>query len=135
LTLAGTASGTTRATTRTGSTPSTSAAPPWGWRDAVVTDIDGHWLTVEYLQEPAVLRLWHHEQLGAEIAVGGPVRVHEQYYVIGGPFGWLNVVVRRGLGPVPAPPKPAAWAAEMTGGVQDLATGRALALDHTAVTS
>ena len=80
-------------------------------------------------------RLWlalaeAQQELGAEIPVGGPVRVHEEYYVIGGPFGWLNVVVRGGLGPVPAPSDPAAWAAEMTGGVQDLATGRALAIER-----
>ena len=103
---------------------------PWGWRDAIVTSVGYRWVAVEYLHEPARLRLWHHESLTAEIQTGDPVRVHEQYYVLGGPFGWLNVVVAGGLGEVAEPAEPRLWADEMTGGVQDLSTGRALALDH-----
>lgn len=103
---------------------------PWGWRDAIVTGIDRRWLTVEYAVELGQLRLWHHQALRSEIAVGSPVRVHEQYYVLGGPFGWLNVLVQGGLGAVSEPAEPEVWAGEMTGGVQDLSTGRALALDH-----
>ncbi len=92
--------------------------------------MDGRWLTVEYVVEPAVLRLWHHTSLRAELSVGSPVRVHEQYYVLGAPFGWLNVIIEGGLGSVPEPAEPAVWAEQMTGGVQDMAPGRALALDH-----
>ena len=57
------------------------------------------------------------------------MRVHEQYYVLGGPFGWVNVVVTGGLGAVPEPADPSAWDGQVTGGVQDLSTGRGLALD------
>ena len=102
---------------------------PWGWRDAVVTGIDAGWTTVTYVEGGRPVRLWHHVDLGAELAVGGPVRVHERYYVLGGPFGWVNVVVEGGLGPVPEPADPAAWADRVTAGVQDLGTGRGLALD------
>ncbi len=102
---------------------------PWGWRDAVVTGLDGGWVTVTYVQSGHRLRLWHHVELADELEVGAPVRVHEGYYVLGGPFGWLNVVVEDGLGAVPEPADPAAWADQFTGGVQDLGTGRALALD------
>ena len=102
---------------------------PWGWRDAVVSGVDGGWTTVTYVESGRPVRLWHHVDLAAELVVGAPVRVHEGYYVLGGPFGWLNVVVQGGLGPVPEPADPAAWADRVTGGVQDLGTGRALALD------
>ena len=102
---------------------------PWGWRDAVVSGVDGGWTTVTYVESGRPVRLWHHVDLAAELVVGSPVRVHEGYYVLGGPFGWLNVVVQGGLGPVPEPADPAAWADQVTGGVQDLGTGRALALD------
>ena len=102
---------------------------PWGWRDAVVSGVDGGWISVTYVESGRQLELWHHADLRDELAVGAPVRVHEQYYALGGPFGWLNVVVRGGAGPVPEPADLAAWEAQQTGGVQDLRTGRALALD------
>lgn len=103
---------------------------PWGWRDGVVARIDRRWLTVEYVAEPGRLRLWHHTSMRPEIDVGALVRVHEGYSVLGGPFGWLNVLVEGGLGAVPEPVEPAMWDGMITGGVQDLSTGRALALDH-----
>ena len=102
---------------------------PWGWRDAVVTSFDAGWTTVTYVESGRPVRLWHHVDLAGELEVGAPVRVHEGYYVLGGPFGWANVVVEGGLGPVPEPADPAAWADRVTGGVQDLGTGRGLALD------
>ncbi len=102
---------------------------PWGWRDAVVTGFDAGWTAVAYVESGRPVRLWHHVDLAGELAVGAPVRVHERYYVLGGPFGWVNVVVEGGLGPVPEPADPAAWADRVTGGVQDLGTGRGLALD------
>ena len=102
---------------------------PWGWRDAVVSGLDGGWTTVTYVETGRQVRLGHHADLAGEADVGAPVRLHERYYVLGGPFGWLNVVVEGGLGPVPEPADPAAWERRMTGGVQDLRTGRALALD------
>ncbi len=102
---------------------------PWGWRDAVVRRLDGCWITVTYLEGGHEVRLWHHDELAGELGAGAPVRLHEQYSVLGGPFGWLNVVVSGGLGQVPAPTDAEAWEREMTGGVQDLGTGRALPLD------
>lgn len=102
---------------------------PWGWRDAVVRSLDGQWITVTYVESGRQVELWHHAELAEEVELGAPVRVHEQYYVIGGPFGWLNVVVQGGQGAVPEPADVTAWQAQMTGGVQDLGTGRALALD------
>ena len=102
---------------------------PWGWRDGVVTDVRGLVVAVRYLIEDHDVRLWHHEDLFPEVRHGDPVRVHERYYVLGGAFGWLNVVVSGGLGAVPEPADPSAWAAEVTGGVQDMGTGRGLALD------
>ncbi len=59
------------------------------------------------MHETASLRLWHHEPLSGQVDVGDPVRVHEQYYVLGGPFGWLNVIIKGGLGAVPEPAEPA----------------------------
>jgi hypothetical protein len=103
---------------------------PWGWRDGVVTALSGQHLTVRYLVEDAEVRLWHHEDLSGEVTVGAPVRVHERLHVLGGPFGWLNVTVDGGLGAVPEPAEPALWADQVTSGVQDLSTGRALALDR-----
>ena len=95
----------------------------------MVTGVDRGWTTVTYVESGRPVRLWHHVDLAAEVEVGAPVRVHERYYVLGGPFGWLNVVVEGGLGPVPEPADPAAWQRLVTGGVQNLATGRAVALD------
>ena len=102
---------------------------PWGWRDAVVDGVDEGWVAATYVVSGRQLRLWHHVDLAGEVRAGAPVRVHERYYVLGGPFGWLNVVVEGGLGPVPDPADTTAWQGRMTGGVQDLSTGRALALD------
>jgi hypothetical protein len=105
---------------------------PWGWRDATVVAIDGLWLTLCYVVEDDESRIWHHEPLSDVLDVGSPVRLHEQYYALGGPFGWVNVAVFGGLGPIRAPEDPSLWAAERTVAVTDLATGRALPTDHTA---
>jgi hypothetical protein len=102
---------------------------PWGWRDAVVTGLGEGWTSVTYVESGRPVRLWHHVDLTGEVEVGAPVRVHERYHVLGGPFGWLNVVVVGGLGPVPEPADPSEWVDRMTGGVQSFATGRGLPLD------
>lgn len=103
---------------------------PWGWRDAVVTAVEDCWLTLHYALEDASVRLWHHDALHDLVEEGDPLRVHEGLHVLGGPFGWLNVIVEDGLGPVSEPVEKTMWADEVTGGVQDLTSGRALALDH-----
>lgn len=100
---------------------------PWGWRDGLVVALDGGWVTLDYLESGRRLRLWHHQALAGEVR-GRPVRVHEQYRVLGGPFGWVHVLIEGGAGPVPAPADPA-WAGQATGAVTDLSTGRAVALD------
>lgn len=102
---------------------------PWGWRDAVVVEAVDRVLTVEYLQGGRAV-LWHHVPLGHELPPGSPLRVHERYYVIGAPLGWLNVLVTEGIGAVPEPEEPMLWAPEATWGVADLSTGRAIPLDH-----
>lgn len=113
---------------------------PWGWRDGLVEamDEDG-WVAVRYLVggdvgpgggPSATVRVWHHSPLADLLDVGHPVRVHERYCALGGPFGWLNVAVRDGLGPVSEPASAELWEDEVTGGAVDLSTGRALPLDH-----
>lgn len=104
---------------------------PWGWRDATVVAIDGLWLTLSYVVGDHVVRAWHHQSLGDQVQVGSPVRLHEQYYALGGPFGWVNVALTDGLGPVPEPDDVSLWAAETTVAVTDLSTGHALPMDHT----
>ena len=97
---------------------------PWGWRDGVVTAARGCEVTVQYLQTDHTLRVWHHRPL--PVVAGQPVRVHEQFYVLGGPVGWANVVVTGGLGAVPEPEAPELWRAEQSAPVVDLSEGYAL---------
>lgn len=100
---------------------------PWGWRNATVTHVTPTWITLHYTGTSTEVRVWHHNDLSSEITVGERVRLHEEYLALGGPFGWIYVVVHGGLGPVPKPANPQRWAAQTTGGVVSLATGRALA--------
>ncbi|TIC82583.1 hypothetical protein [Nocardioides sp. GY 10127] len=107
---------------------------PWGWRDAVVTGVDGFWVSLAYLDSLATPRVWHHRRLSRFLTVGAPVRLHEQYYALGCPDGWFSVVVEDGLGPVPRPADTSPWddgvGGGVSGGVVDLSTGVAIALDH-----
>jgi hypothetical protein len=103
---------------------------PWGWRDGIVESVTDGWAEVRYLLEEGRVSVWHHTELATLLSPGDPVRVHERFHALGGPFGWLNVEVRGGLGAVPDPEEPDVWAQETTGGVVDLSTGRALPLDH-----
>ena len=104
---------------------------PWGWRDGIVEKVgaDG-WITIGYVAEEGHPRVWHHADLTAVIHVGDPIRVHERFFAIGGRFGWICVELHDGLGAVPDPASPEAWAAESTVGVVNLSTGIGLALDH-----
>lgn len=101
---------------------------PWGWRDGVVTAVAGVDVFVRYLEADHEVRLWHHRVLG--VTAGSLVRVHEQYYVLGGPFGWANVHVSDGLGALPQPAEPELWLVECVQPVVDLASGYALPRDH-----
>lgn len=74
--------------------------------------------------------MWHHTALEPLVAVGAPVRLHERFRVLACPAGWLSVAVQDGVGPVPELADPDLWAAERSPGIVDLATGRALPLDH-----
>jgi hypothetical protein len=103
---------------------------PWGWRDGVVIGVDGLDATVAYLGEDATPSVWHHRSLSLYVEVGDPVRLHEQYGVLGCPSGWFSVAITGGLGPVAQPDAPGLWIAETTVGVVDLATGIAIATDH-----
>lgn len=103
---------------------------PWGWRDGVVTQVAGGEVRVEYVVADGRARLWHHIDLGGRMAVGSLVRVHEELHVLGGPFGWLNVELVEGVGPVHTPCDPSAWTAEMQVAVTDMVTGQAVAMDH-----
>lgn len=104
---------------------------PWGWRDAVVTRIDGLKVSLAYLNEPGAPDVWHHRpHLADALAVADPVRLHEQYYVVGSPSGWYSVVIDGGIGAVPEPDDLGAWLNHVSGGVVDLRTGIALATDH-----
>lgn len=100
---------------------------PWGWRDGVISGVDADgWITVDYLLDDGSARMWHHEDLQAP--AGTPVRVHEQWKALSGPFGLVNVVLGSGIGAVPTPEHPETWAQEMRLGVVDLSTGRAIDL-------
>jgi hypothetical protein len=112
------------------------ARTPWGWRDALVSGVTRTGVTVRYLEADHELTLWHHRDLRDDVPVGSPVRVHEGYYALGWPGGWANVRIEgRGLGAVPEPADPIAWAAGQGSGgpavaAVDLATGLAVAVDH-----
>ena len=106
------------------------ARTPWQWRDALVTEVNGDTVAVAYVESGHELSLWHHRPLGDVLSVGSPVRLHEKYYVIGGPFGWISVVISNGLGTLPEPDSPELFAADVVVPVVDLHTGRALPMDH-----
>jgi hypothetical protein len=103
---------------------------PWGWRDAVVTRLDGLEVALSYVYEDGAPLLWHHRPLHNVLAEGDTVRLHEKYNVVGVPAGWFNVEIEHRIGDVPHPDEPGLWAAEMTGVVVDISTGIALATDH-----
>jgi hypothetical protein len=101
---------------------------PWGWHDGVVTDIHDGDVVTRYVESGHRVRVWHHAPLPG-LEVGVPVRVHEQYAVLGGAFGWAKVAVDDGLGPVPEPEQPELWAAETSVAVVNLGTGLGLPMD------
>lgn len=103
---------------------------PWGWRDAIITRVEGQTATAQYLGTPVTLTLWHHRPLTRVVTVGEPVRIHEQYYALGCPNGWYSLHIEGGLGPVP---KPDDWEdAERPTQVEmvNLETGVAEPIDH-----
>lgn len=103
---------------------------PWGWRDGVVSSIDGGKVEVDYVTVEGRVVLGYHLDLNGLIAPGALVRVHEELHAIGGRFGWLNVALLEGIGPVPTPADTSVWVAEQQVAVTDLASGRAVAVDH-----
>jgi hypothetical protein len=102
---------------------------PWGWRSGTVLSVDGQWVTVVYTRRPGIVRLWHHEELGAALRPGTRVRVHEAYHALAGPFGWVNVLVHGGHGLRRRPRRLRRWARRASVPVVDLSTGRALAME------
>lgn len=103
---------------------------PWGWRDATVVAVDGHQAVLAYLVGNVELTVWHHRSLAGRLSPGAPVRLHEEYFLLGTPSGWWSVAVVGGVGSVPAPADPALWSAQTSPGIVDLAAGVALATDH-----
>ena len=104
---------------------------PWGWRDATVTAIDGLTVNLAYVEAGTEIRLWHHRDLSSVLRIGSPVRLHEQYHVLGTPVGWLCVELLEGrLGAVPEPVDVEAWRSQQTPGVVNLQTGLAVPTDH-----
>lgn len=103
---------------------------PWGWRDAIVTDVDGLKASLDYVLEEGSPVVWHHRSWAGQVAAGDPVRLHERYAVLGTPAGWFSVVVTGGLGDVPTPADPAWWAAETSAGIVDLDSGIGIPTDH-----
>ena len=100
---------------------------PWGWRDGVVTSVEASgWLTVEYTSEGGRVEAWHHQDLVAELPVGTPVRVHEQWRMLASPEAWLHLSIAAGPGPVEKPAFVELWDDQVTYGVVDLSTGRAV---------
>jgi len=72
----------------------------------VVTSISHLHLRIEYTFAAGTVRCWHHHDLSAEVRVGDPVRVHEQYHLLDGPMGIVCVLCDGGLGAVPDPEHP-----------------------------
>lgn len=101
---------------------------PWGWRDAIVEVTDGQTARLRYVAADGAPSVWHHDAL--PVTAGEPVRLHEQYRMLGTPHGWFCVAVTDGLGPVPEPSAPGTWADEVTPGIVHLEPGTALPLDH-----
>lgn len=111
---------------------------PWGWRDALVANVVGREIHLSYVNpgephEPGQPVVWHHGDLSDLLSVGTPVRLHEQYYAMGLPAGWINVIILSGgRGPVPEPNETQLWLPEMTVGVSSSVTGHGLPMDHPA---
>src|SRR5512139_382442 len=103
---------------------------PWGWRDGVVSSVADDEVVVDYVTVNGQAVLWHHADLESILSSGTLVRVHEELHALGGTFGWLNVAVAEGLGPVPTPDDTSAWRAEMRIAITDVRSGRAVAVDH-----
>lgn len=103
---------------------------PWGWRDGVVVAVDGRHVEVDYVVAEGRAMLWHHQPLDGLVGPDALVRVHEELHALGGPFGWLDVAIVSGIGPVPLPEDTSAWAGERRIAVTDVRSGRAVAVDH-----
>lgn len=105
---------------------------PWGWRDSVVVGLDGDEIVLACVgQHAELVVVWHHRpSLADGLTVGEPVRVHEEYGVLGTASGWFSVVVIGGLGPVPKPVEAMLWQPETSPGIVDLGTGIGLPTDR-----
>lgn len=100
---------------------------PWGWRDAVVREIStDNVAVVDYLDGSGTAEIWQHRDLSVAAPPGMPVRLHERYYALAAGRAVLNVLLLRGIGPVPEPASPDLWAGEGEVIAVDLATGDGL---------
>lgn len=104
---------------------------PWGWRDVVVVAVEGEEIVLSYVAAEGRPVVWHHRPgLAEELSAGEPVRLHEEYHVLGTATGWYSVEVSGGIGPVPAPAQPELWGSQMSIAIVDLGTGVALPTDR-----
>ncbi|PFG39620.1 hypothetical protein ATJ97_2131 [Georgenia soli] len=98
---------------------------PWGWRDGVVrASGEDNVAVVDYLDGSGTAEIWQHHDLSVVAPPGSPVRLHERYYALESGDAILNVLLLRGVGPVPEPETPELWAGEGDPIFVDLATGR-----------
>jgi hypothetical protein len=84
------------------------------------------WLTVRYVDIACDVVAWHHAALTGDVTTGDAVQVHEEYHALCGAFGWLNLKIASGAGPVSRPQSNASLDAQLSLAVVDLAAGRAL---------
>ena len=80
---------------------------PWGWRAGTVSRVDDLTVVVAYV-DGGTVTVWHHQPV-AGLAVGYPVRVHEEFHALEAGRALLNVVISDGVGAVPEPDDAAAW--------------------------
>ncbi len=56
------------------------AATPSKWRDGIVAHAtSGNWIGIDLLESPDTVWVWNHADLGATVAIGEPVALHELY--------------------------------------------------------
>ena len=77
---------------------------PEGWRDGLITAIDGGMVTVAYLHEVASAVIWHHRDFRGSVRLGEPVAVHEGYHALQIGRRLLNAAIISGAGGTPTVP-------------------------------
>lgn len=105
----------------------------WGWRDAIITEVNGHLARAQYLDGSAEPRLWHHRPLDDIIRVGEPCRIIESGGLIQIGQALICIQVADGAGAVPAPTDPdeiRAWKQRAVPTIVNLGTGEGISVIH-----